>query len=726
MKNNDNEKELNLIKEKQFCNSNNQLTVVTTSGYKLAKVRLDKNFFENLLVLEMDLEDNFSLEKLFELIKQYSIAIEYYLQHDHRKAKAYQNRMEYLLTNKDTLIQLKRQNDKKNNINNDNNDNENNNKNNNEKNINNNKIKSALNIQKEYVKIRKDDINLEDISKKVTKVLNSSNKKSENNISWKNIINNDLEKQNSNWKEKLKSKKKNASRFSVKPSLGGIRKRFMGSANDANMNSASNDNNNVDNNPKVSDFKSPFEELYGENENENDKNNNNIDIIEEDVEDKKEEIKENENKENKINDPIKNIIIEEKIKEEEKAIDEDKKEISQENNNKIENKEEEKDNKEENQNIEVNKIEEKKDENMINENNSEENSKGQKQNEVKEIREEDKNENKVDDKSEIKEEITEIKEEKIEIKEDKNEIKEEKMEIKEEDKNEIKEEKNEIKEEKIEIKEDKSEIKEDKNEIKEVKNEIKEEKKDQSQNQNNTEITEIPNTKSPFEDPLFTKKSILEDDIIGNIKPDEEISSPIESLLTSLKNKIIQINAQNTQNEGNNEEEEESEFSSSNTDLTKVKSSNNDLDKIPGKFQGAYLDIQTIMDNYIYDFNQFFYKEIFEQFSSDLKELYEQKYKKYIEIRNEYHAQIKENEYLLELDENLTKEKKEEIQQTIESLNEEQQHQIDVVEDEFNKKISDKISEFKQNTFKHNSGIQLLEEKVKLDIYSLINDAFIN
>ena len=745
---NDNEKDLNLNKEKQFSNSNNQLTVVTTTGYKLAKVRLDKNFFENLLVLEMDLEDNFSLEKLFELIKQYSIAIEFYLQHDHIKAKAYQNRMEYLLTNKDTLVQLKRQNDKKNNINNDNinNNNENNNKNNNEKNINNNKIKSALNIQKEYVKIRQDDINLEDISKKVTKVLNSSNKKSENKISWKNIINNDLEKQNSNWKEKLKSKKKNASRFSVKPSLGGIRKRFMGSANDANVNSASNDNNNnVDNNPKVSDFKNPYEELYGE---ENDKKNNNMDIIEEDAEDKKEEIKEN--KENIINDPIKNIIIEEKNKEEEKDIDENKNEISQENSNKIENKEEEKDNKEENQNSENIKIEEKKD-NIINEKNSEENSKDQKQNEEKEIKEEDKNEIKVDDKNEIKEEKieikdedkneikdnkNEIKEEQNKIKEDQNEIKDDKNEIKEdkneikEDKNEIKEEKNEIKEDKNEIKEDKNEIKEDKNEIKEEKNEIKEDKngKDEVQNQNNTEITEKSKTESPFDEPLFSKrkKSILEEDIIGNIKPDDEISSSIESLLTSLKNKIIQINAQNTQNEGNNEEEEESEFSSSNTDLIKVKSSNNDLDKIPGKFQGAYLDIQTIMDNYIYDFNQFFYKEIFEQFSSDLKELYEQKYKKYIEIRNEYHAQIKENEYLLELDENLTKEKKEEIQQTIESLNEEQQHQIDVVEDEFNKKISDKISEFKQNTFKHNSGIQLLEEKVKLDIYSLINDAFIN
>ena len=79
---------------------------------------------------------------------------------------------------------------------------------------------------------------------------------------------------------------------------------------------------------------------------------------------------------------------------------------------------------------------------------------------------------------------------------------------------------------------------------------------------------------------------------------------------------------------------------------------------------------------------------------------------------------------MLEIDDNLTKEKKEEIQQTIESLNEEQQHQIDVVEDEFNKKISDKIAEFKLNAFKHNSGIQLMEERVKFEIYSLINEAF--
>ena len=90
----------------------------------------------------MNLESEFSMEKLFELIKQYSIAIEYYLQKEPAKAKAYQNRMEYLLTNKDTLIQLKRQNDKKNNINNNNN---------NEKSKQNNKLKSQLNSKKEEI-----------------------------------------------------------------------------------------------------------------------------------------------------------------------------------------------------------------------------------------------------------------------------------------------------------------------------------------------------------------------------------------------------------------------------------------------------------------------------------------------------------------------------------------------------------------------------------------------
>ena len=210
MKDDNNEKEENKInKEKEFSFSSNQITVVTNSGYKLASLHLDKNFFENLLVLEMELEDEFAMEKLFELIKQYSIAIEYYLQNDQSKAKAYQNRMEYLLTNKDTLMQLKRQNDKKNNTNNINTDsNEKNTKMEKRRRLNT-KIKSQLNSKKGEIKLRQDDINLEDLSKKVSKFLSSSSKKAENKDKGKSIINEDLEKQSSNWRERLKLKKKN-------------------------------------------------------------------------------------------------------------------------------------------------------------------------------------------------------------------------------------------------------------------------------------------------------------------------------------------------------------------------------------------------------------------------------------------------------------------------------------------------------------------------------------
>ena len=55
----------------------------------------------------------------------------------------------------------------------------------------------------------------------------SNNKKGENDKSGKNIINSDLEKQNENWRERLKTKKRNNTRFTIKPSNDGIRKRFQ-------------------------------------------------------------------------------------------------------------------------------------------------------------------------------------------------------------------------------------------------------------------------------------------------------------------------------------------------------------------------------------------------------------------------------------------------------------------------------------------------------------------
>ena len=648
-----------------FSKSTNQLAVVSTNGYRIASTSLAENFFENLLILEMELEDEFALEKLIELVKQYSIAIEYYLQFEPSKAKAYQNRMEYLLTNKDTLVKLKKQKVKAKNTNDDNiNKNININKEN-EKRKKFQKMKTQLNVNMDYIKIKQNEINAQDFAKKATLFL-SSNKKSEVQISGKDIIKEDLKNQSQSWKKKYRLKKKKLSKFNTKPNL--LRSRYfadsMGGKRDLKMSASPlflsvnpNKNNNLNNDLKVSKFNSS-------------------------------EIKEE------------NIILEEN---DEKA----KKRQALINRIKIK----------ENNNEELKKE---------NENNKEQ--KDEKESNVEEIH----IEIKIEEKNEIKEE-KKTEEKKI------NEKKEEK---KEENEEEDKEEKNEIII--IEEKKPEDESKQEKNEIKEEAPQNEEKKEENTDQINIDKITEN-NLESQDENKTPTKaegrlsvlfarnesmnNDQLEKEITDNLSPDEEIKTSIESQITSLQNIISNLNSKaSSQNDLDNEEEEDSEFSNSNKNLTKVKNNNNIslIEKIPAKFQGTYSYVEDLIHTYMKEFNLFFYKDIFEQFSSSLLELYELKFKKYIEIRNEYHDQIKANEYSMENEDNLTEEKKEEYQQTIESLKEEQQHQIDVVEDEFNKKIMDKISEFKLNSFKHNSGIQLLEEKVKLDIYSLINQAFYN
>jgi len=149
-----------------------------------------------------------------------------------------------------------------------------------------------------------------------------------------------------------------------------------------------------------------------------------------------------------------------------------------------------------------------------------------------------------------------------------------------------------------------------------------------------------------------------------------------------------------------------------------------DLVKVPLKFQSAYFSVEELINKYISQFNNFFFKEIFEQFAQNLKDIYDTKYKKYIEVSLEYHHQIKENEHILENHKDFSEEKKEEIQQIIDSLKDEQQNQIAKIEDEFNRLIVSKVNEFKIDSFKNNSGILLIEEKLKLDIYSIINESF--
>ena len=643
------------IKETSFSKSTNQLAVVSNNGYRIAMTSLPENFFENLLILEMELEDEFALEKLIELVKQYSIAIEYYLQFEPNKAKAYQNRMEYLLTNKDTLLKLKKQKVKEKIVNDDNIDKNININKENEKRKKFQRMKTQLNVNMDYIKIKQNEINDQDFSKKATLFL-STNNKSDEHISGKNIIKGDLENQSQSWKKKYRLKKKRLSKFNTKPNL--LKSRYfadsLGGKRDIKMSSNA--------------------QIYSANP-------------------KKTLIIDNDLKVSKFNsNDLKNEIKEDNI-------------IFEENEEKAKRKQ-----------ALINRIKIKENENEVKNEGKEANKENKEEKEKKnEIKEEGKTEeNKIDEKKEEKRE-----EKKEEIDKDKQE------------------EKNEII---IEEKKAEDETKKDRNEIIEEapQNEVNIDQinidKIAENNQKSQDDDKIPTqTENRLSILLARTESMnneeLEKEITEKINPDEEIKTSIESQITSLQNIISNLNSKtSSQNEGDNEEEEDSEFSNSNKNLNKVQNNNNVslIEKIPAKFRGTYSYVEELIHTYMKEFNLFFYKDIFEQFSSSLLELYELKYKKYIEIRNEYHDQIKENEYSMENEDNLTEEKKEEYLQTIESLKEEQQHQIDVVEDEFNKKIMDKISEFKLNSFKNNSGIQLLEEKVKLDIYSLINQAIYN
>ena len=183
----------NIRNPKYVTKNNSQITVVGTAGYNVVSTSLPQNFFEGLLIKEMELNNEFTMERLLGLVGQYSLAIEFYLQMDPMKAKAYQNRMEYLLTNKDTLIQLSKiksgkvdENEKKEPT----------------------KNKKDFTQTKQYVKLKQEDIKNEDISQKVSTVLDKGISKEEMKKNVQNLINDDIEKQNESWKTKIKSKKK--------------------------------------------------------------------------------------------------------------------------------------------------------------------------------------------------------------------------------------------------------------------------------------------------------------------------------------------------------------------------------------------------------------------------------------------------------------------------------------------------------------------------------------
>ena len=531
--------------------SSGQLMPSNIHNFDFIINKLPESFFEDILLNEMELSEEFSIEKLMALIRLYSQAMEYYLQTDPPQAKYYQGRMEYLLTDKDTLKKLKKQSE---NITSSSNAPSNAvstrttniNAGNPENTSIMNKNKKEL---KKTVEYKTDVLSFDDISNKVSSVIEGSQGKGDIRTA-KNIIEEELQKQNDNWKEKMKLKKKN------------ILKNNMEAGN----------NKGIDFKRKSMNLKSSTDE--------------------------------------KLNLGGKKL---EKLKY--MFSDDIYEEVKEENEGEGSDKEDEKNDKKEPI------IDNLKDLNIIN--------------------------------------------------------------------------------------------------INEEENLKAEENKDEKN-------SEKPKVEKP------RKQSIVDQNVIRNVEIDENITNSVNQRM-ELLNKLIDDIEKNKikDDEDDDNIDESAENNENKNEILEDKKEQNllseihtDVIKVPAKFQSTYYQLESMMQSYMDDFNNYYYKDIFEQFASKLKEIYDQKYTKYIEVSVEYHTQIKKNEHILENTDNLSEEKKEEIKQIIDSLKDEQQNQIAKIEDEFNRLIVAKVNEFKLNSFKNNSGIQLMEEQLKLDIYSLITESF--
>ena len=532
--------------------SSGQLMPSNIHNFDFIINKLPESFFEDILLNEMDLSEEFSIEKLMALIRLYSQAMEYYLQTDPPQAKYYQGRMEYLLTDKDTLKKLKKQSEnitlsnapsnavstRTTNI-----------AGNPENNLVMNKNKNKL---KKTVEYKTDVLSFDDISNKVSSVIEDSQVKGDVKTA-KSIIEEELQKQNDNWKEKMKFKKKSTLKNNME---AGNNKGIDFKRKSMNLKSSTDEKLNIGGN-KLEKYKYMFSD----------------DIYEE-------------------------------VKEENEGEGSDKE----------------------------------------------------------------------DEKNVKKEQI-------IDDLQDLNVI-------------------NIGDEEKLKADENKDEKKSDK-----------------------------PKVEKP------RKQSIVDENVIRNIEIDENITNSVNQRM-ELLNKLIDDIEKNRLKEDEDDDnideiDESKENKNEIIEDKKDKKEKNllseihtDVIKVPAKFQSTYYQLESMMQSYMDEFNHYYYKDIFEQFASKLKEIYDQKYTKYIEVSVEYHTQIKKNEHILENTDNLSDEKKEEIQQIIDSLKDEQQNQIAKIEDEFNRLIVAKVNEFKLNSFKNNSGIQLMEEQLKLDIYSLITESF--
>ena len=631
-------------------------------GYNLDAIskKLPKNFFEKLFITEMELEEEFSEDKLKELFQLYLSAIQYYSINDKSKVKEYKNRMDNHLTQESTLKNLSKINIKKYK----------------EKykektedlglSLPSNKSLRIRGRAKTIFKIEAQKIKRDDIRKKVKVILEDViilMKIDKNNL--KNNISNELKKQRRNWIEKLRKK-----HTFVNTRINRIRTIHIKA-------------------PSTPDRLKRRKSLEFEKKKQYEKSGKYLPKFP-NIDDESSEMEESKNKLDDKNDLMKlyNDVEGGKSRKDESDSDSNSESDSNSSSGSIIG--------DDYQDCDINKIEEDEKNDEKQENNyKDKESKILSKSNLPIIKEIDENEEKKENK---------------ENKENNNNYKNNNDNKNRMDINLIRnyiEQFMTVKKEKISSAKylPKLGLK-----LEEV------DKDDKAQPPNKKDINDnqkknVINENEPNKIPARKRKSIVDENVIREIELDEDIRNITKEKMQSLESLLDDIDSGS-----------ESNFTST-ASLPSVSKAVN-IEQMPAVFQPYFTKIEEKIKSYCEGLHTNYYNEIFENFSIKLKELYDEKYKKYIQVNNEYHSSIIENEFKYENEEKIDENEKNHIKNIIESLKEEAKDQIDKILDEYNSNISILIDDFKHNCFKKNIGIQLRQEQLKLDIYTIINEAF--
>ena len=631
-------------------------------GYNLDAIskKLPKNFFEKLFITEMELEEEFSEDKLKELFQLYLSAIQYYSINDKSKVKEYKNRMDNHLTQESTLKNLSKINIKKYK----------------EKykektedlglSLPSNKSLRIRGRAKTIFKIEAQKIKRDDIRKKVKVILEDViilMKIDKNNL--KNNISNELKKQRRNWIEKLRKK-----HTFVNTRINRIRTIHIKA-------------------PSTPDRLKRRKSLEFEKKKQYEKSGKYLPKFP-NIDDESSEMEESKNKLDDKNDLMKlyNDVEGGKSRKDESDSDSNSESDSNSSSGSIIG--------DDYQDCDINKIEEDEKNDEKQENNyKDKESKILSKSNLPIIKEIDENEEKKENK---------------EIKENNNNYKNNNDNKNRMDINLIRnyiEQFMTVKKEKISSAKYLPKLGLKLEEI---------DKDDKAQPPNKKDINDnqkknVINENEPNKIPARKRKSIVDENVIREIELDEDIRNITKEKMQSLESLLDDIDSGS-----------ESNFTST-ASLPSVSKAVN-IEQMPAVFQPYFTKIEEKIKSYCEGLHTNYYNEIFENFSIKLKELYDEKYKKYIQVNNEYHSSIIENEFKYENEEKIDENEKNHIKNIIESLKEEAKDQIDKILDEYNSNISILIDDFKHNCFKKNIGIQLRQEQLKLDIYTIINEAF--